>query len=42
MEKMLADQHAAPTFPQASSIVPNQTADNTDEFEFLVEQDNNR
>ncbi len=26
----------------ASSIAPNQTADNTDELEFLVEQDNDR
>lgn len=39
---MPAAQHAAWVFTQASSIVPNQTADNTDEFEFLVEQDNDR
>lgn len=37
-----ADQHSVWVFTQASGIVPNQAADNTDEFEFLVEQDNDR
>lgn len=40
MLQVPADQHAAQVFTEASSIVPNQTADSTDEFEFLVEQDN--
>lgn len=35
-----ADQYAVWVLTQAHSIVPNQTADNTDELEFLVEQDN--
>lgn len=37
-----ADQHAARVFTLAPGIVRNQTADNTDESEFLAEQDNGR
>lgn len=36
------DQHAARVFTLAPGIVRNQTADNTDESEFLAEQDNGR
>lgn len=41
-KKQSADQHAAPVFTLAPGIVRNQTADNTDESEFLAEQDNDR
>lgn len=42
MLQVSADQHSAQVLPQASSFVPNQTADSTDEFVFLEEQDNDR
>ena len=42
MLQIAADQHSAQVNTQASSVVPNHTADNIDEFEFLVEQDNDR
>lgn len=42
MLQVPADQHSAQVLPQASSFVPNQTADSTDEFVFLEEEDNDR